>query len=195
MRRLAIAVLLLLAAGSSAAAAVPDPTKSHADPVVVGNTSGADMGNAFHVNVRDVGNIPKVGVTVSINFYGARARPLREQEAGTTVNCAASPINMSRVTDGQGNVVFHARIAGSDGQVLYQIRANGVLLRTDPIRSTDLDGDGDTDLGDLNAFRAQYLVDPRGAETDYNQDGVTDLADLQLFRAEFYRGGKGTLCP
>jgi len=193
--RLAIVALLLLLPGS-AAAAVPDPTKSHADPILVANISGADMGNAYHVNVRDVGNIPKVGVTVTINFpAGAHSRPLLEQEAGTAVSCTTTPINISRVTDGQGNVVFHARVAGADDQIRYQIRANGVLLTTIPIRSTDMDGDGDTDLSDLNAFRMQFLIDPRGAQTDYNQDGVTNLADLQLFRAEFYRGAKGSFCP
>lgn len=189
---LAFAILLF---AQPALAAVPDPTKSHADPVLVGNVSGADMGNAFHVNVRDVGNVPKPGVTVSIVFFaGSRSRPFLEQEAGTSVTCG-SPASISRVTDSHGDVTFHAAVAVSDDQGTYQVRANGVLLRGITIRSTDLDGDGDTDLGDLNAFRVQYLVDPRGAETDYNQDGITDLADFQLFRTEYFSGAHNTICP
>ena len=190
---LAAAILAFVTPGPSNAA-VPDPTKSHADPVLVGNLSGADMGNAFHVNVRDVGNVPKVGVTVSIVFNGSGSRPLQEQEAGTAVTCG-SPVSISRVTDTHGDVFFHARVSGSDDEVIYQVRANGVLLRDITIRSTDLDGNGSTDLGDLNAFRVQYLSDPRGAETDYSQDGVTDLTDFNLFRIEYLKGARGSFCP
>jgi hypothetical protein len=178
-------------------AAVPDPTYSTCDQILVGNSSGADMGNAFHVNVRDVGNIPKAGAQVTIRFVSNPARPLVEQETGTTVNCT-SPATMARITDSDGDVVFHPRIAGfNDPSAFDQVRANGVLLWKGyvQVRSTDLNGDGATDLRDLNAFRQRFESDPTAPETDFNQDGVTNGYDFDIFRAEFMRGAKGTVCP
>jgi len=191
----AFVVMTLCLLAGPVAAAVPDPSKSHSDPVLVGNSSGADMGNKFHVNVRDVGNVPKHGAQVSLVFFSSPARPLMEQETGTSATCA-SPANISRVTDQNGDVFFHARIAGfDDGGTTVQVRASGVLLRSIPVRSTDLNGDGTTDLSDLHLFRERFLFDPTAAETDFNQDGVTDVSDLVLFRREFFVGARGTPCP
>lgn len=192
------AVSALLAFASPAVAGGPDPTKSHADPVLFGDSSGNEFGNVYHVSVRTVGGNPVPGapVAVSIIFYpAASARPLLQQEAGTMVDC--NRIAITRYTDSQCNVVFdHVRIAGFSEARTAQVRANGVLLNTVPIRSTDMNADGATDLSDLNWFRNYFLHNPYpGGPADFNQDGVTTIADLQIFRSEFFSGARGTLCP
>lgn len=199
IRLLAFAILFLVSAGTASAMNIADPTKSHVDPLLVANISGADMGNVFHVNVRDASNLPRPGQTVSLIFYGTAARPLLQQEPGTTVSCG-SPSILSRTSDANGDVFFHARVAGFFDTIVFpsqgiQVRANGILLRTDIVRSTDLNGDGAMDLADLDLFRQQFLAHPGPGPGDFNQDGVTNLTDLNLFRAEYLTGARGTVCP
>jgi hypothetical protein len=186
-------VVLAMLAGHPAAvrAKIADPSKCTHDLVVVGNSSGASLGG-YHVTVRDVGNIPLPGCTVTINLSSSSASPYDTQEGGTTTDCPTRTI--SRVTDGDGSVVFHARIAGYDNNVV-QIRANGVLLGTTVVRSTDIDGNGTTDIRDLNLFRQRFLFDRTASETDFNMDGKTDLADLEVMRQEILRNARGVPCP
>lgn len=199
MRTLVCAILLLGASGTASAMNIPDPTRSHVDPLLVANISGSDMGNVFHVNVRNSSNLPMPGLPVSLIFYGTAARPLLEQEPGSTVTCG-SPSILSRTSDANGDVFFHARVAGFFDTIVLpsqglQVRANGVLLRTDVVRSTDLSGDGAMDLADLNLFRQQFLANPGPGPADFNQDGVTNLSDFNLFRAEYMTRASGTVCP
>lgn len=172
-------------------AKVADPSKCSHDPVLVGNTSGTSLGG-YHVTVRDVGNVPLPGCTVTINFATGAARPYDTQEAGTTTDCPNGTI--ARITDGDGSVVFHARIAGYDN-IAVQVRANGVLIGSTLIRSTDIDGNGVTDLGDLSRFRQRFLFDTAASETDFNLDGRTDLSDLDMLRQEYLKNARGTPCP
>jgi hypothetical protein len=58
-----------------------------------------------------------------------------------------------------------------------------------------MDGDGRTDLRDLNAFRERFVFDPAPPETDFNLDGVTNGYDLAILRAEILRRTTGTPCP
>ena len=183
----------LVLGASAASACVPDPTKSTYDHILIGNTSGADMSNGFKVVVRDVGNVPLAGVAVTITFLGSGARADLEQEAGSTTNCSAG--SLTRISDGAGEVTFHARIAGHDATRMIQVRANGVLFGSIEARSTDLDGDGTTGLRDLNAFRERFVQGTTASETDLNHDGVTNGYDFALFRAEFVRGASNSVCP
>ncbi len=48
--------------------------------------------------------------------------------------------------------------------------------------AADLDGDGDTDLGDLAVLLASYGIDAGG---DLDGDGTTDLADLAILLADY----------
>lgn len=191
MKSAVLALLLLWSA--NAAADVPQPTQSHADSVLVGNSSGNDMGNAYHVIVRNVGHLPIPNLPVAVRFVGSVSRPVVQQEPGTTVDCTA--LTMTRITGPDGSVTFHARVAGFDNGYAVQVRANGVLLTSILVRSTDLDGNGATDLQDLNAFRERYLFNPSAPETDFNRDGTTNIRDFVLLRDEYVRNVKGTVCP
>lgn len=196
-RAIRFASLLLFGLAALASPPVPahakvaDPTKSSHDPILVGNSSGASLAG-YHVTVRDVGNIPLPGCTVTVILATSSARPYATQEAGTTTDCPTRTI--ARITDGDGSVVFHPRIAGYDNN-LVQVRANGVLLGSTLIRSTDIDGNGATDLEDLYLFRQRFLLDPAASETDFNMDGRTDLPDMDMFRQEYLRNVRGTPCP
>jgi hypothetical protein len=198
MRSAGIGVVLILAAAISAypAAAVVDATRSSHDPILVGNSSGEPIGSGYHVVLRDVGNIPLAGEYVILRFAASPVRPYQQQESGpygTFVDCTA--LTLTRITNGQGEAVFHLRIAGFENDGTVEVRGNGVLLGHVLVRSTDLDGDGATDLRDLNAFRQRFESDRTAPETDFNQDGVTNGYDFDIFRAEFMRGAKGTVCP
>jgi hypothetical protein len=192
MRALSLVFLALVLGAPAAGACVADPTKSVHGPVLLGNSSGVDMPDGYKVIVRDVGNVPLPGVTVTIQLLGSGASADLEQEPGTTVHCATGVL--SRVSDGSGVVVFHARIAGYTADPVVQVRANGVLFGSIQVRSTDLNGDGATDLRDLNEFRERFLLNHAAPEIDFNQDGVANGYDFALFRAEFVRAVRSSVC-
>jgi hypothetical protein len=75
------------------------------------------------------------------------------------------------------------------------VRANGVLFGYIEARSTDLDGDGKTDLRDLNVFREGFVHGTTASDMDLNHDGATNGYDFALFRAEFMRGAQNSVCP
>jgi hypothetical protein len=193
MFRFLLALLLLALVTPIAGAAVPDASLSQADPVLVGNSTGMNRGNAYHVSVRDASNAPKVGAVVSIGFLGSGAHPTAQQDPGINVDCPT--LVMSRLTDAAGDAVFLARIAGFDDLPSAEVRADGVLIRRITVRSTDLNGDGATNLPDFDLFRRRYLSDPSAPATDFNQDGTTNLADFAIFRAEYLSGVQNTVCP
>ena len=191
MKILLPAAILLFA--EPALAAVPSPQTSQCDPVLVGNSSGVDRGNAFHVTVRDLANNPESGSIVSIHFAGGTTRLVWEQDAGNTVSCGF--LTISRAAGGDGATAILARFGGFDNVAEASVTADGVILRHIAVRSTDLDGDGATALSDLDLFRQRFLSSPASPETDYNQDGTTNLADFAVFRAEYLSGVHNTLCP
>lgn len=198
MRSAGIGAVLILAAAISAhpATAVVDATRSSKDPILVGNSSGDPMGSGYHVVLRDVGNIPLAGENVILRFAASPVRPYQQQESspyGTFVDCTA--LTLTRITNGQGEAVFHPRIAGFENDRTVEVRGNGVLLGRILVRSTDLDANGTTDLRDLNAFRQRFLFDRTAPETDFNLDGVTNAYDLELLRREVLTGATGTVCP
>lgn len=70
------------------------------------------------------------------------------------------------------------------------------MLTAVPVRSTDTNADGSTDLADLNWFRNFYLNFPyAGGPADFDPDGVRNIGDLQVFRSEYFSGARGTPCP
>src|SRR5262249_20398664 len=188
------ALLLLLGTLTAAPAfAVPSPSTSHCDPILVGNSSGIDMGNTYHVVVRDLANSPVVGRPVAIWFSSSPARPDVEQEAGSTTDCAA--LTITRTSDATGSATFHARMGGYDNTKTVRVLASGVVLALIQVRSTDMNGDGATGGADFNAFRQRFLLDPHAPETDFNLDGITNGFDFDLFRTQFLSGVTSTVCP
>jgi hypothetical protein len=193
MIRSLVVLTFLAFAVPEARAGLPSPQTSQCDPVLVGNSTGVDRGNAFHVTVRDYTNSPESGSVVSIHFVSGPTRLVWEQNPGITVSCGF--LYLSRVADSGGTTAILARFGGFDNTAEADVRADGVLLRHITVRSTDLDGDGTTALSDLNLFRQRYLSSPASPETDYNQDGTTNLADFAIFRAEYLAGVRNTVCP
>ena len=190
-------IILSLALGiatvGSAQASPIDPTKSSIDHVLVGTSSGADIGNGFRVVTRDVGNIAVAGVSVAIRFLTSGARSDAQQEAGSTASCPNETI--TRVTGFDGETIFHVAAGGYDNGQIVEVRGNGFLIGHVQVRSTDINADGVTDLRDLNAFRERFVSDRSAPETDFNLDGVTNGYDFALLRAEFVRGVRNTVCP
>src|SRR5262245_42781819 len=67
-------------------AAVPDPTKSTEDPVLVGDSSGLQILSGYRVTVHDVLNAPVAGSHVTLTFAGT-VRPYTVQVAPAVVTC------------------------------------------------------------------------------------------------------------
>jgi len=191
MRILWLVAVVAVAAGP-VSASPPDPLKSSCDPILVGNSSGDDRGNAFVVYARWPSGNPYLSpVVYSLNFVSPGAHPYASPEPGMTVDCAAGTISQTNST---GQAVFHARFGGFDNLYGVQVRIDGMLLKTIPARSTDMDGNGATDLRDVEAFRERFVHDTTAPETDFNHDGVTNGYDFEILRAEFVRRSGSTVC-
>lgn len=195
---------------SVATAGVPDPSKSTTDGTfMLGNARGgnvisvpgipATVINGYNVTVRDVGNIPLAGVTVSFTYPGGTLRTTSTQQFGQTANCSSNTV--SAVTDGSGQATIIPAVVGRNESAspTVQVRANGVLLTTITVRSFDLVCAASTaivDVGDLFSFKQHFLSggaffgQPAG---DFTNDGVVDVADLNAFRTEFLCGAEPAL--
>src|SRR5262245_13461423 len=139
---------------SVAMAGVPDPTKSSTDGnFMLGNARGgfvlgapavpgipAAVTDGYNVTVRDVGNIPLAGVTVSFNYPSGTLRTTATQQFGQTASCSSN--TTSAVTNGSGQAVIVPGVVGRNespsASPTVQVRANGVLLTTIALRSYDL---------------------------------------------------------
>lgn len=190
---------------SVAMAGVPDPSKSSTDGnFMLGNARGGNVlalpgippavVNGYNVTVRDVGNIPLAGVTVSFNYPSGTLRTMSTQQFGQTANCASNVT--SAVTNGSGQAVLVPAVVGRNespsGSPTVQVRANGVLLTTIALRSYDLVCEGTSTgrvtVSDLNMFRQHFLVGQpffNQPAADYTNDGSVTVADLNGFRTEF----------
>lgn len=160
--------------------------------VLVGDVSGFPVGDGFVVVVRRFGS-PVSHAIVQLYFPADGPRPLLEQEAGTSVSCAAR--TLTREADANGVCVFHPRLAGYAAAPVVDVRANGVQLAQSSVRSTDIDGNGVVDLADFQRFAENFLHAPGAPETDYDQSGTTDARDFDLFRRDFVARVHGSLCP
>ncbi len=192
-----LAAASLAAAGPAFAQGVPDNRFSTCDPVVVGNPSGTAIGGVpagFDVGVRDVNNAPMPGSIVTLDFSATTIRISSLQASGTTVDCAAR--TLSRVTNAAGNVNFAPRLGGWENtNAIVVLIKNGTEHFTVKGRSTDLDGDGRTQLGDLLYFSANFLAQPSAQETDFDLNGSTALGDYLIFAAEFLGNATNPYCP
>jgi len=190
---------------SVAMAGVPDPTKSSTDGnFMLGNARGGFVlalpnipvatTDGYNVTVRDVGNIPLAGVTVSFNYPSGTLRTMSTQQFGQTANCSSN--TTSAVTNGSGQAVIVPAVVGRNespsGSPTVQVRANGVLLTTIALRSYDLvceaTGPGKVTGFDFNMFRQHFLAgQPFTGQPacDYTNDGLVNGFDFNAFRTEF----------
>ena len=193
---------------SVAMAGVPDPTKSSTDGnFMLGNARGGfvlgpastpsvpniplAVTDGYNVTVRDVGNVPLAGVTVSFNFPSGTLRTDATQQFGQTSNCSSNTV--SAVTNGSGQAVIVPAVVGRNESAspTVQVRANGVLLTTIVLRSYDLvcEGTGPAKVTgfDFNMFRQHLLAgQPFTGQPacDYTNDGLVNGFDFNAFRTE-----------
>jgi hypothetical protein len=187
---LALAFVATAGLASSAIAAVPAPPNCSVEPVLVGDSNGALIGDGFRVTVRDAAFIPIGGSSVVLHFAGT-VRPYLQQVPPANVTCPTIVMQTNAI----GEAVFQARFGGFANAPAIGVFADGVFLTTVLARSTDINADGKTDAFDFALFRNNFLNNPGAPETDYNEDGVTNPFDLNIFRMVFLNDIPGTLCP
>ena len=187
-----LAAAVLLVPGVAAAQnPSPYPPNCTVDPVIVGDSNGMKIGNGYRVIIRDHRNVPLQGVQVTVNFQQG-VFPYANQPAPTTTDCALRIIG--QFTDVNGLVTFVPRIGGYQNAAVMAIKTDGMFLTQISGRSTDLDANGTTDIGDFSHFRTNYLTNPTAQETDYDQSGATDIADFSIFRQVYLNDIAGAVC-
>jgi hypothetical protein len=204
----ALAVLALLALSPAATAKVADPRNCEGPPNLVGSISGAVLpscasggaacrGTRFVI--RDFNNSPIAGGEVVLDFSNTSIRLLGDERPGTTVDCAARTIR--RLSDPQGVVVFAPRFVGTSAGADVVVTANHVPIALLRAHSTDLDGNGVTDLWDMTSVVHDYVMQVQGAASDFDpcapgSTGRTTLTDFTIFVQEYLRSAPaGSMCP
>jgi hypothetical protein len=205
------ALLVALLAATDATAKVPDPRFSEIPAVIVGSPSGAALPSCggpfgskgervagFRVLIKEVNNAPLRYEQITLDFSQTSIHLLGDDRPGTTVDCAAHTI--TRFTDLGGVAVFEPRFCGSCPEAKVLVLADGVLMREIPARSTDVDGNGTTDILDFMRVVRNFQSGGPDPATDFDpcapgSEGRTTLIDFVLFAGEMQRGPRGTACP
>lgn len=206
----AATLLALTLAPGASDAKTPDGRFSTFPEVLVGTPAGSLLPScgapegqlpertaAFRIVLHDISNAPLWFVPVTLDLSQTPCRLYADDRPGTTVNCAARTI--VRLTDSHGVVEFAPRFSGGCAEALVMVSANGVPLRAIPARSTDLDGDAQTGLGDFWSVARNFLNGGHDSATDFDPcagaAGTTSLADFAVFNGVMLRGGSGAACP
>lgn len=192
--RNALLLLALAAAPGAAWAGPPDPGHSQIEPIIVGNSNGSQIGDGYRVIVRDFNGTPLGGISVELRFPGTGANPYQQQNFPASSQCMGGRY-ISKDTDANGLVVFQPRFGGFENGAGVTVKGNIINLGSVRARSTDINSDGATAVGDFNLFRLNFLFNPAAPETDYNEDGTTAVGDLDIFRKVFLFDSPGTPCP
>jgi hypothetical protein len=94
---------------------------------------------------------------------------------GQVVDTVARLEDTLRISDNGRHIIFEATLAdGANGAFLIKIGCAG-----------DLDGDGDTDQGDLGILLADWGCSGGGCAGDLDGDGDTDQGDLGILLADW----------
>jgi hypothetical protein len=174
------------------APSTPSPEHSYAPEIVVGNASGAVIGEGTRIEVRNADGAPLPHALVELDFGAAPGITLFDtQTEATAVDCAARTI--SARTDADGVVSIAPRFGGATAEREVVVRAEGLVLGTAAARSTDLDGDGQTGLADLAAFSEAFFAGDV-ARADFDADGDVSLADHLIYAAEHFSTARATPC-
>jgi hypothetical protein len=161
---------------------------------VVGSASGG-VGEV-RATLHDVADVPLAHQPFTLDFSQTSFRLFETQDPGVTVDCAERTI--TGMTNGYGEVVFHARFAGSDPSPALLLSSDGVNLGRVVGRSTDLDGQGGgTGLLDFAAFAAGFAstVPNVSLNFDGSASEVPDLVDFALFARELAAAARVPYCP
>jgi hypothetical protein len=162
----------ILAAGvSPAAAAIPNPSSCSFPSQLVACPAG-DIG--FTVVVRDLGNIPISGSTVTLNFSSCAAVQF------CTGCCDGVTLDLpgrtaSRATDANGVVTLRLKLGGVCNGQYVTVRADGYLIAMVPVASPDQDGDLVVDSED--AAHVFGLIGTSDPGADFVQDNIITQAD------------------
>lgn len=166
MYRMRVPLLLFafvsLASGS-AGAAIPSPSTSTVDPCFVVCPFG-DI--AFHVTVRDIANNPVANSSVLVDFCSCPGVHFCPQDTCPEISH----------TDILGRVTFLIHAGGTCPDLSVRISADGVLLATRRVASTDQDGDLDVDAQDRAI--ANSKVGSGDPTADLNCDSAVTAADV-----------------
>jgi hypothetical protein len=185
---------------SAATSAVP----SHV--LIVGTHGGTpDSAGQFSIIVRDAGNNPLAGVTVTLDFSRCSdVRLANTQTAGTTLSCAHNSV--SRTTDAAGQASFNivgasiGRCAGlseDSGADCVRVCANNVVLASIEAAVLDLDGASATPGGDglsvvdLSLLATEFNAGLYRARSDYDHNGAIGGGDLTILRNALRRAQAG----
>lgn len=187
--------LAVLVCAFPCAAAVPSPSMSLVDPVLVGDSNGMSIVNPFHVIVRDAAGNPVPNSRVSLHF-GTTGNAVHAYTVQTPPLNTSCPV-VTKFADGTGFVVFNGiRFGGYVNGPVLVAEADGVTLRMVQARSTDTDHDGATNIVDFGVFRSGYLGTPgTHPELDFDQNGSVDVGDFSIFRQVYLNDTPGTPCP
>ena len=205
------ALLVAILAWTDAAAKLPDPRSCEVPSVLVGSPSGAPLPSCggllgstgervagYRVLLRDVNFSPLWSEQVTLDFSQTAIHLLSDDRPGSTVDCAARTI--TRLTDQNGVAIFAPRFCGSCPEARVQVLVRGLLLREIPAHSTDIDGNGTTDIADFTRVARNFVSGETDPATDFDpcaagSAGRTTLADLIIFAREFAEGVSGAACP
>jgi hypothetical protein len=186
---------------TSSVAGPPDPAYSIVPDVLV----GADIGTEqlwfipiFEVQVFDSDHNPVTNAIVSLHFAPAsgasglsnRVNPWSVQDTWSEVDCPAKTITSVVLTNVAGTVVIDANFGGAENSNSVQVVCQGIVIAHIKARSTDMDANGETDLGDLARFKGPYLSFPpmNAPEADFSLDGEVELADFAIFGQAYFKG-------
>ena len=192
LRTLSILALCLYA--SPCMAGPPDPSQSTLEPIIVGNSNGTQIGDGYRVIVRDQNGQLLQGITVELRFAGTGVNPYDQQNSPATSQCMGGRY-IAKDTDANGLVVFQPRLGGFENFAGVTVKGNIINLGSVRARSTDINSDGATAVGDFNLFRINFLFNFAAPETDFNEDGTTAVGDFNIFRLVFLNDIPGTPCP
>jgi len=127
---------------------------------------------AFHVTVRDLANSPIANSVVMIDFCPV---------ASSVHQCFVTSCTVSGVTNVFGQLTLSIA-GGGVSATQVEVRADGVLLATRPVASTDQNGDLTVNGADLAIGTGKLgLADPT-MDLDCDQ-GVVDQADVAVMNA------------
>ena len=200
--------------GGAGSSGIGDPTAGFTGANVWGYNLAGGYPNNMSVETLTSSAIDCTGKTgVRVNFYrwlgvesssfdNASFQVSNDGSVWTTIwaHTATSAINegawtlhgydISAEADGQATVFLRWTMGTTDGSVTYHgWNIDDVSLSSIVAASTcpgDADGDGDTDLADLNLVLFNFgTAQPAGTNGDVSGDGLVDLTDLNSVLFDF----------
>jgi len=175
------------------------------------NTPAEDSFGNFSVTVRDAGNLPIAGATVTVNFNGCTPDIILSRIqtfTGVSVLCNGARGVISGQTNALGVVSFRI-LGGADNNLgnepgntttCAELRANNVFFTNLAVAALDQTANLDGVLpGDLSVVIADINAGNLSRRTDLNLDGVINPNDLatQISHVNAGRSVSNTLalCP